>query len=95
VSAMTTAPSQGIYGYVGNGSISVADAAIAGGGGVWFEAPVTGYQQVDVTALVTPAVVTAGWAGFLQSRGTYPAASWACRATDPEYPTLTIDYQVP
>lgn len=94
VSALTTAPSQGIYGYLGNGSISVADA-IATGGGVWFEAPVIGYQTVDVTALVTPAVVTAGWAGFLQARGTYPDARWACRATDPEYPSLRIDYRLP
>lgn len=94
VSAMTTAPSQGIYGYAGNGSISAADA-VAGGGGIWFEALVPGYQQVDVTALVTPAMTTAGWAGFLQARGAYPDASWACRATDPEYPTLTIDYRVP
>lgn len=94
VSALTTAPSQGIYGYLGNGSISVADA-IATGGGVWFEAPVMGYQTVDVTDLVTPAVVSAGWAGFLQARGTYPAARWACRATDPEYPSLRIDYRLP
>jgi hypothetical protein len=94
VSAMTTAPSQGIYGYLGDGSISVADA-IANGGGVWFEAPVLGYQTVDVTDLVTPAVVTAGWAGFLQARATYPAAEWACRVTDPEYPRLRIDYRLP
>jgi hypothetical protein len=94
VSAITVSPSQGIYGYPGNGIISVADA-IAGGGGVWFEAPVPGYQSVDVTALVTPAMVTAGWAGFLQARSAYPDATWACRATEPDYPRLTIDYKRP
>jgi hypothetical protein len=94
VNAESTAPSQGIYGYPGNGSISVADAIMTGPG-VWFDAPVTGYHTVDVTAAVTPAVVTAGWAGFLQARSAAPAATWSCRAADAAYPRLTIDYRRP
>jgi hypothetical protein len=94
VSALTTAPSQGVYTYPGNGSIGAADATV-GGPAIWFEAPVTGYQSVDMTALVTPAMVNAGWAGFLQARSTYPSANWACRATDADPPLLTIDYKLP
>jgi hypothetical protein len=101
VSAQNTAPTQRLYGYAGDGSITISDATPGGFLGlvrrpfVGFDAPAPGYQTVDVTSLVTTAMVTAGWAGFLQARFEDPGATWACRATDPEYPRLTIDYKLP
>jgi hypothetical protein len=92
ISALTTAPTQSLYSYPGNGSISAPDAT-AGGPTLEFDAPVAGYRTVDVSSLVTPAMVAAGWAGFLQTRGDNLTAMWACRATDPEYPVLRIDYR--
>jgi hypothetical protein len=94
ISALITAPTQSLYGYAGDGSISVADA-VAGGPFVGFDAPVAGHQTVDVTSLVTPAGVTAGWAGFLQARVEAPGATWACLASGADYPRLTVEYKLP
>ncbi len=94
ISASTAAPTQNLHGYPGDGNIGVADATV-GGPSIGFEAAAPGYQTVDVSSLVTPAMVAAGWAGFLQTRGDPPGVTWACRATDADYPKLTIDYQQP
>jgi hypothetical protein len=95
VRAMFAAPLQNLYGYVANGSISTADATPSGTA-ITFDAPAPGYQTVDVSSLVTPAMASAGWAGFLQAReGLAGGQRWDCRATDADYPKLTIRYKIP
>jgi hypothetical protein len=101
ISAQIAAPTQRLYGYAGDGSITVSDATPGGPLGlvrrpfIGFDAPAPGYQTVDVTSLVSASMVTAGWAGFMQARFDSPGATWACRATDPGYPRLTIEYMQP
>ena len=94
VSAESAAPTQNLSGYPANGSISPADATPVGPF-ITFEAPAPGYQTVDVSSLLTPAMVTGGWVGLLQARGGAGGHQWGCRPADAQFPTLTIEYKVP
>ena len=94
MSAAFASPTQYLYGYTGNGSISLADATPTGSP-IVHQAPAAGYQTVDVLGLLTPVMVAGGWAGFLQTREDWSAGQWACRASDAAYPKLTIEYRQP
>ncbi len=85
-----------IYGYAGNGSMEPGDATPTGSA-VFFTPTTSDDREVhDVTALVTPGVVAAGWAGFSVHqeplRTTY--AAWSCPDAT-LYPVLTVNYTTP
>ena len=85
-----------IYGYAGNGSMEPGDATPTGSP-VFFTPTTSDDREVhDVTALVTPGVVAAGWAGFSVHqeplRTTY--AAWSCPDAT-LYPVLTVNYTTP
>jgi hypothetical protein len=87
-----------IYGYVGDGTIS-ADDMVVTGTPVIFTSEVYVYEDHDVTAMLTPEVISAGWAGFsLRAEppifeGTGSAHGFNC-PTMLFYPILTINYVV-
>lgn len=85
-----------IYGYPGNGLISVADMQITGTPVLFTPTLSTAREAHDVTALLTADVLTAGWAGFSlrqEPLGTNPA-DWDCPDLG-TYPILTIQYDLP
>ncbi len=52
-----------IYGYAGNGTMEEADVVVTGVP-ITFASASPVYEHHDVTALLTPDVFAAGWAGF-------------------------------
>ena len=95
-SAHDVAYQTAVYGYAGNGSIEPGDATPTGTP-VFFTPTTSDDREVhDVTALVTPGVVAAGWAGFSVHqeplRTTY--AAWSCPDAT-LYPVLTVNYTTP
>lgn len=87
-----------IYGYAGDGTIDAADMVVTGPS-VTFPAGTTPIiEDHDVTALLTPGVVAAGWAGF-SLRAEPPnfvepgsGHSFEC-PTNLHFPILTIEYE--
>jgi hypothetical protein len=85
-----------IYGYAGNGSMEPADVAVSGTPVLFTPTNSNDRESHDVTALFTPDVVTAGWAGFSvrqEPLGT-TFTNWTC--PDGElFPVLTVNYTTP
>jgi hypothetical protein len=99
--AIRTASSDGanqtaINGYAGDGSITTADVQV-GGSSVLHTPTTADREDVDVMSLLTPDVVSAGWAGFSlrqQPFVFFENADWDCPTQD-LYPILTIEFSVP
>ena len=84
-----------IYGYAGDGEITDDDVQVSG-----IPVPITpttaGREDHDVTALLTPEVLAAGWAGFSLRQEPLGTAfgGWSC-PEESLYPILTITYSLP
>jgi len=85
-----------IYGYAGDGVITAADVVVTGVPVLFTPTTSAVRESWDVTALLTPAVRAAGWAGFSlrPDRIDTMVAIWDCPG-DALYPILTIEYTVP
>jgi hypothetical protein len=85
-----------VYGYAGDGSVQPADVAVTGTPVLFTPTTSNAREDHDVTTLLTPDVVTAGWAGFSlrqEPLGT-TFAGWTC--PDGElFPVLTVNYTTP
>jgi hypothetical protein len=94
--AANDASQTAVYGYAGDGSVQTADAAVGGASVVFTPQNSNDRVNYDVTALLTPGVVAAGWAGFSVRQeplgGTF--AIWSCPA-DVLFPVLTVNYTTP
>jgi hypothetical protein len=87
-----------IYGYPGNGSVTAADHDQAPGTPVAYTPTGTGPETHDVSSLVGPAALSAGWAGFLVVPDTSDFSTvhhtLDCPG-DAQPPTLFITYALP
>jgi hypothetical protein len=89
-------------GFAGNGTPEGADAAAAGTPLVFAPTTTADYEDWDVTTLMTPAMVPAGWAGFVlapdfdRSDLDAPSNFHRFRCFDVgAFPILTIEYDLP
>jgi hypothetical protein len=85
-----------IHGYAGDGSITSGDVEVTGSS-VLHTPTTSAREDVDVTTLLTPDVVTAGWVGFSvrqEPMVPFESALWDCPNED-LYPILTIEYSLP
>lgn len=86
-----------IYGYAGDGSITAADVEVTGTPVLFTPSAPAVRETHDVTSLMTPAMVSAGWAGFSLRAEPTPANNtddFAC-PSEGVYPILTITYDLP
>jgi hypothetical protein len=87
-------------GFGGNGTPEAADAVAAGTPLVFAPTTTADYEDWDVTTLMTPAMVSAGWAGFVlapdfdRSDLDAPSNFHRFRCFD-VFPILTIEYDLP
>jgi hypothetical protein len=92
---------QAIYGYPGGGSVGVADATVSGLPVAFTSTTTASREDHDVTALLTPGVVIAGWAGFSLRQEPvaqmFTFSGWDCPANlfSSLFPIMTITYDLP
>jgi hypothetical protein len=85
-----------IVGYAGDGMVTAAD--VQAGTSISYVPTTTGYQSHDVTALIAPPALAAGWAGFLLTAETETFATvhhlFDC-PDDAQFPILIITFALP